>query len=239
MTEIQMQQIGEVLKSYRMEFSELAIESTIVEDYIGFIPGSAPEPFPEIITEMLAGIARLVQPAGGFALFDNIYIDKVNKQVTLQDVVFNTHAIVTKRLDKSEFCAVFACTAGDEITRMASAYNKKGQAVYAYIIDSLGSIVVERAMDVIYQRLKSLMNERGLNLTNRYNPGYCDWDIREQKKLFGLLPVGFCGISLTDSMLMQPIKSVSGIIGIGKEVTYDQYTCNYCKDVNCLYRGKR
>jgi hypothetical protein len=239
MTEIQMQQISEVLKSYRMEFSELAIESALVEDCIGFIPGSAPEPFPEIIAELLGETARVVQPAGGFAIFDNILIDKANKRITIQDIVFNTHAIVTKRLEKSEFFALYACTAGGEITRMASEYNYKGQAVYAYIVDSLGSIIVERAMDIIHQRLKSVMNERGLRITNRYNPGYCDWDIKEQKKLFGLLPDGFCGINLTDSMLMQPIKSVSGIIGIGKEVTYDQYTCNYCKDINCPYRGKR
>lgn len=239
MTEIQMQQIGEVLKSYRMDLSELAIESALVEDYIGFVPGFAPEPFPEIIAEMLNQIGSLVHPAGGFALFDQFHIDKVNKRVTVQDVVFHTHGIVTKRLDKSEFCALYACTAGAEITRLASELNQKGQAVDAYIVDSLGSIIVERAMDIIQGRLKSIMNEKGLLITNRYSPGYCDWDIKEQKKLFGLLPDEFCGINLTDSMLMQPIKSVSGIIGIGKEVTYDQYTCNYCKDINCPYRGKR
>jgi hypothetical protein len=79
----------------------------------------------------------------------------------------------------------------------------------------------------------------GLHITNRYSPGYCDWDIREQKKLFELLPENFCGISLLDSMLMKPIKSISGFIGIGSNVTFNRYTCNYCKDRNCLYRNKR
>ena len=103
----------------------------------------------------------------------------------------------------------------------------------------LGSIVVESAMDIIQEHLKLWMKEQGLKFTNRYSPGYCGWELKEQSKLFGLLPENFCGISLSDSMLMKPIKSVSGIIGIGENVIYDQYTCNYCRDVNCLYRGKR
>jgi hypothetical protein len=40
--------------------------------------------------------------------------------------------------------------------------------------------------------------------------------VAEQHKLFSLLPPGICGITLSDSALMHPIKSVSGITGIGK-----------------------
>ncbi len=239
MTETQMSQVSVVLKTSRLEFGELAIEPAIVEDYIGFTPGMTPEPFPQVITEMLAEMGRRIRPLGGYALFDNINVDQVSKRITIGDVTFHTHAVVTKRLKRSQLVALYACTAGEEITRMASEYNNSGHAVFAYIADSLGSIIVERAMDIIHEQLKSDMNDRGLQITNRYSPGYCDWDIREQKKLFGLLPVNFCGIRLTDSMLMQPIKSVSGVIGIGEDVTYDQHTCNFCKDVNCLYRGKR
>jgi len=239
MTETQMSQVSGVLKSFRLEFDELAIEPAIVENYIGFTSGMIPEPFPQVIAEMLAETGKRIKPLGGYALFDNINVDQVSKRITIGDITFHTHAVVTKKLDRSQLFALFACTAGEEITRMASEYNNDGHAVYAYIVDSLGSMIVERAMDIIRERLKSDMNNRGLQITNGYSPGYCDWDIREQKKLFGLLPVDFCGIRLSDSMLMQPIKSVSGIIGIGEDVTYDQHNCKYCKDVNCLYRGRR
>jgi hypothetical protein len=239
MTDIQMQQVSGILKSYRFEFSELALQSDIVDDYIGFAPGAAPEPFPSIIREIMEESEKLVRPEGGYALFRNINIDRENKRTIIGDVEFDTKSIVTRHMDKSGLIAVFACTAGAEISRLASEYNKNGHTVHAYIADSLGSIVVERAMDMIQEKLKSLMEEHGIKITNRYSPGYCGWDIKEQIKLFGLLPDHFCNISLTDSMLMKPIKSVSGIIGVGRDVNYDLYTCNYCKDVNCLYRGKR
>jgi hypothetical protein len=239
MTEIQMQQVGETLKSYRFEFSELAIEPGLIDDYIGFTPGAAPDPFPLIIREIVAESEKLVKPEGGYALYRNINIDRENKRTIIGDVEFDTKSIVTRHMDKSGMIAVFACTAGAEISRLASEYNKNGHIVHAYIADSLGSIVVERAMDLIQENLKSRKQIQGLKITNRYSPGYCGWEIKEQRKLFSLLPDQFCGISLTDSMLMKPIKSVSGIIGIGRDVLYDHYTCNYCKDVNCLYRGKR
>jgi hypothetical protein len=35
---------------------------------------------------------------------------------------------------------------------------------------------------------------------------------------------------------MEPVKSVSGVIGIGSEVKFRPYTCNKCDDTNCIYR---
>jgi hypothetical protein len=239
MTDVQMQQVSGTLRSYCFDFNQLALEPGFIDDYIGFPSGEAPEPFPKIISEILSESENLVKPEGGYALFKNINVNHENKTTIIGDVELNTKSIVTRHMDKSGFIAVFACTAGSGISKLASEYNKKGNTVHAYIADSIGSIAVEHAMNKIQEQLKLLMDEQGLKITNRYSPGYCGWELKEQSKLFALLPEKFCGISLSDSMLMKPIKSVSGIIGIGEHVIYDQYTCNYCRDVNCLYRGKR
>lgn len=239
MPEFQMQQMTQVCKTYRMSFDELAIENSFIEDYIGFNPGNAPDPFPEIISEIRHKAEKILAPHGGFALYDQVLIDRPGKRIFVNDVEFHTEVIVTMHLQHSTTIALFACTAGPEITSLAADYNRKGKTIHAYIVDSIGSIVVERAMDKVQEHLSLFMQERGLRITNRYSPGYCNWDIREQAPLFGLLPAGFCGITLSDSMLMKPIKSVSGLIGVGREVSYDRYTCHYCKDVSCIYRGKR
>lgn len=239
MPEIQMQQINQVCKTYRMSFDELAIENSFIEDYIGFNPGNAPDPFPEIITEIRRKTGKILYPHGGFALYNQVLVDRPGKRILVNDVEFNTGVIVTMHLQHSSSIALFACTAGPEITALAAEYNRKGKTIHAYIVDSIGSIVVEKAMDKVQEHLDILLQEDGLKMTNRYSPGYCNWDIREQAALFGLLPAEFCGITLSESMLMKPIKSVSGIIGIGHNVNYDRYTCHYCKDVSCIYRGKR
>jgi len=79
----------------------------------------------------------------------------------------------------------------------------------------------------------------GMKITNRFSPGYCGWDVAEQHKLFSFFKDNFCGITLTESALMNPIKSVSGIIGIGRNVRYTAYQCKLCGDKNCIYRNKK
>jgi hypothetical protein len=210
---------------YTPDFNELNIERATIENFIGFIPDGSPDPFPEIISEVLSQAVDKIKPVGGYILFNNM--------------VFNTHSIVTKHLDRSASFAVAVCTAGNEVSRWGAEFNNNGCPIHAYIIDSLGSIAVARAANLIQERLKAFMKEQGLLITNIYSPGYCNWPTKDQKLLFSLLPDRFCGVTLTDSLLMKPIKSVSGIIGIGKDVSYQKYTCNFCKDLNCLYRNKR
>ena len=75
--------------------------------------------------------------------------------------------------------------------------------------------------------------------TNRFSPGYCGWHVREQPDLFSLFPTPHpCGIHLTDSCLMVPIKSVSGVIGIGPNVKKLEYSCGLCDYKNCYKRRK-
>ena len=73
-------------------------------------------------------------------------------------------------------------------------------------------------------------------LTNRYSPGYCHWDVADQRKLFSLFPSAPCGVTLTSSLLMNPVKSISGVIGIGKSVGYRDYPCALCLSNHCIYR---
>lgn len=94
-------------------------------------------------------------------------------------------------------------------------------------------------MDKIQDEMEQHLRQYGLNITDRYSPGYCGWNVDEQQKLFSLFPDKFCGVTLTPHSLMQPVKSVSGIIGIGPEVSRKGYTCNVCDMANCIYRKKK
>ncbi len=74
-----------------------------------------------------------------------------------------------------------------------------------------------------------------------YSPGYCGWHISGQKKLFSVLKPDSIGINLNNSFLMQPIKSVSGMI-IGNDaqnhMIKPQYDfCKRCRTHSCLERN--
>jgi hypothetical protein len=108
-----------------------------------------------------------------------------------------------------------------------------------YIYDVIGSEIADLAADFMQKDLEIVIASIGKKITNRYSPGYCRWDVSEQHKLFRLMPDNFCGIRLTPSALMDPVKSVSGFIGIGNDVRFNPYTCNLCEMKDCIYRKVR
>ncbi len=77
----------------------------------------------------------------------------------------------------------------------------------------------------------------------RYSPGYCGWHITGQKKLFEELKPESIGITLNSSYLMQPIKSISGVMISGdKNIHFFENNfsfCADCKTISCKERMKK
>ena len=197
-----------------------------------------PEDVFAIVEEVMNETVDCFDICGGYQIFDQITFDKDGRHIRIADADFSPQKIVYHQLKNSEQMAVFVCTAGDGISHwskeMMAADPLKG-----FIADILGSVVVEAAIEAIQQRLNDEMAQIGLKITNRYSPGYCGWPTIEQHKLFSLLPKGNCGVQLTDSALMLPIKSVSGVIGIGANVGFHPYTCRLCDAMFCVYRNRK
>ncbi|MDR0540584.1 MAG: hypothetical protein LBH19_00040 [Dysgonamonadaceae bacterium] len=151
-------------------------------------------------------------------------------------VHLHTGAQIKSYMKGAEYLALFTCTAGTIFTDLASRYNQAGDYLEAFVADAIGSLTVEKAMDTIQTQLEEEMKAGGLSITNRYSPGYCNWPVSGQRELFdamGEMPVA---ISLTESCLMLPVKSVSGIIGVGRNMKKRAYACRICKNKNCIYR---
>ena len=142
-------------------------------------------------------------------------------------------------LKKVDSIAIFVCTGGKELSNWSKELFQKEDAVKAYVADIAASLLVEKAMDLIQNKLEKVVLEDQKRITNRYSPGYCGWNVEEQQLLFSLLPEKYCGVSLNEAALMNPIKSVSGIIGIGRDVKKAAYQCNKCEKTDCLLNNKQ
>ncbi len=225
--------------SFKFNFEELNISGELLPPLMGYDdPASIPDPVLESITELLAHGPEIYNIRGGYVLVDEITVDRQNNTIKSHGQLFETRQIVTHQLKNSERAAWYVCTAGEEISRYTRQLMDEGDLMKGYVADVLANVVVEAAMDRIQSSLENEMTKAGLKITNRYSPGYCDWDIAEQKKLFSVFPENYLDIALSDSCLMIPVKSVSGIIGIGEKVKFNKYTCHLCSDKACLYRNK-
>ena len=87
----------------------------------------------------------------------------------------------------------------------------------ALIAQAIGAALIEKLMDEIEDNICTELLD-GETLVSRYSPGYGDFPLDAQHTLFDLLDAPRqVGVSLTDTLLMVPSKSVSAIIGVKKE----------------------
>lgn len=219
-------------------FENLLPTLQTVEETMGYKPGETPEPVINIATQVLEELSGTHEARSEYKIFDDISFNQAEHTLRIENKIFNIHKIIFGQMKKAVSAALFICTAGEVTGARSRSLMQSGDLLKGYICDLIGSIMVESAADMMQKELKERMAAEGSNITNRFSPGYCGWNVSEQHILFSFFPDNFCRITLTSSALMSPVKSVSGIIGIGSAVRYAPYQCRLCDDKNCLYRGK-
>ncbi len=157
-------------------------------------------------------------------------------QVVKEQPSFDMGKIILRQLRGSEAYALFVCTSGTAYETYQQRLKEQGDMVRVFIADALGSVIAEKCADQMEATLQENIDKLGWHHTNRFSPGYCGWHVSQQQLLFPLFEGHTCGVQLTDSSLMVPIKSVSGIIGIGKKVRKLDYTCGLCDFQQCYKR---
>ena len=157
-------------------------------------------------------------------------------QVVKELPAFDMGKIILRQLRGSEAYALFICTSGQEYEAYLHRLKDQGDMVRGFIDDALGSVIAEKCADVMEMCLQESIDKLQWRHTNRFSPGYCGWHVSQQQLLFPLFEGNTCGVTLTDSSLMVPIKSVSGIIGLGEKVRKLDYTCGLCDFKQCYKR---
>ena len=152
---------------------------------------------------------------------------------------FDMGKIIMRQLRGSEAYALFICTSGTEYETYLQRLKDNGDMVRVFIVDALGSVIAEHCADQMEICLQESIDKLGWHHTNRFSPGYCGWHVSQQQLLFPLFGGNTCGVSLTESSLMVPIKSVSGIIGLGEKVRKLEYTCGLCDFKQCYKRKSK
>ena len=147
--------------------------------------------------------------------------------------------IIPRQLCGAEAYTLFICTSGGALEDYQQRLMAAGDMVRVFIADALGSVIAEKTADRMEEHLQQSIDKLGWRHTNRFSPGYCGWHVSQQQLLFPLFQGHTCGVRLTDSSLMVPIKSVSGIIGVGEKVRRLDYTCGLCDFKQCYKRKLR
>jgi hypothetical protein len=146
----------------------------------------------------------------------------------------------------ADFLALFAVTIGQAVHDEINELFDSKELALGSMLDSVASAAAEMAADAVERKyFDQLRNENEVENSAavlRYSPGYCGWHVSGQKKLFEFLRPADIGITLLDSFLMTPLKSISGVLITGKKeihVIKDDYPfCSQCKTHSCQQRMK-
>ena len=203
--------------------------------YDGSVPAG---PVREVLEEAFSGIRELSDIRGGYVVVDGVSMGPEGKSLMVGKHEFLTGKIIGRGLEGSEKAVLFLITSGERYGALSGLEMKTGDPLKGYVTDILGSLLVELAADRLTEQLEKENAGIGLGVSNRYSPGYCGWPVADQEKLFSFFPKDFEGISLSDRFMMHPIKSVSGLLGIGKKAVKKEYHCRLCDDRDCIYRKK-
>jgi len=114
--------------------------------------------------------------------------------------------------------ALFAVTLGPAVgARIANLFSLKDFAL-ASMLDGAASEATEKAGEAVEAQFRKRLSGDGISPETqllRYSPGYCGWHLSGQAALFERLQPQEIGLSLRESFLMEPLKSMTGVIVAG------------------------
>jgi hypothetical protein len=232
-----------------LELSDAAPEVVVQEAEYRRLLGVPPEhPLSERALE-LADAARAwyaergrpwlyARQAGGLALADGA--------VRIEAATFHSwrlHDLLAEA--GAESAVLVAVSAGRALEERAHALWQEGKPDEYYFLETYGSAVVEALVAAVAFRLCEWADAHALAVLPHYSPGYPDWDIAEQRRLrelLGLEPGRLPGgLSVLQSGMLRPKKSLLAVFGLTREVERTErltslVPCHNCSLAACRYR---
>jgi hypothetical protein len=190
-----------------------------------------------LIDEYVENVHYLIEPSYS-CVIRNIECVQGSIVVIEGSIIFESQ-VIAPLLEQCEKAAVFLVTIGEHLEEMAYRLAEDGLIVQATVLDAIGSVAAEKVADFVQDRVREIANDQGLVISQRFSPGYCDWDIGQQRTVFWAVSGDSVGIRLTEGCLMIPRKSISGVIGIGpRDGNVENYNpCKTCDKHDC--QGRR
>lgn len=217
---------------------EINIDKSQVYRYLGYETGSVPTPrIQSLIDEYIQYSDQLIFPHCTYQVLDVELI--LGSRSFIEGSITFDSKVVAQLLKKCNQVAILVATIGEELESIACGLSEDGLLLQSAVLDAIGSNAVEKVADFVHDNITDIAAWQGLVAgRRRFSPGYCDWDVKQQRNLFEAIDADKAGVELTENCLMLPRKSISGIIGIGPSgCGIESYNpCPACDKPDCIGR---
>ena len=135
--------------------------------------------------------------------------------------------------------AASVCTLGPDLEAEVKRLNNAGDPVSGLLLDAAGVALLEALAGRAMTHLGDEARQEGLYAGDRYGPGYCGMPMTDQPLLFAQVDASRIGVRLTESGMMQPVKSLSFWVDwrTAPSEASGTYKCRRCALTDCAYRN--
>lgn len=188
----------------------------------------------KIIDEKIEQVCHLIDAKSLYLIKD---ISEINdEKIFFSDTSYLNVKSFRPFMSSIKKIAITLCTLGEPLDKEVDSLNNKGSYTEALILDIIGSVAVEEVANKINFIICEKAKNYGLETSQRFSPGYGNFDLSEQLNIFNIINAKKIRVSLTNSFMMIPKKSISFCVYLGKLKEQMPKQCTICGLVNCKFR---
>ena len=196
--------------------SPIARDYSETARYLGYQKVSVPDEQTEtLIKSAAAELLEVIKPQAVYEQFDLSV--EYDEEAGTGMVSFSDFRIPSKDLARNlrecNKVVIFASTLGAQCDQQIRRAQIK-DPVKAAVLQATGAMYIEKCVDLLNEKIRIEFEEQGHKVRPRFSPGYGDVSLEVQKDFFRLLPCQRIGLTLMDTLIMSPEKSVTAFIGI-------------------------
>ncbi len=144
-----------------------------------------------------------------------------------------------KNIDECEKIAYCFTSVGKKSIDVINKCFSNDEYLEGYLLNAISDEIVMSSSRQMYQNIKNLVKQDNYNLTKRYSPGECGFDIKFQTTIMNeLKKTAKINAHLTESYMIIPEKSTLFLYGIDKNIPESvvDHDCSQCTREDCPYK---
>lgn len=213
---------------------ELNVNKQDIVRYLGYGKNQPDEVVMAQINECVTELLRISEGKTVNRVFPLKHLSE--SELMLGELIIHSEKLC-KHLRNCDRAILFAATLGtgaDLLLRRLSVADMSK----AVILQAAAAAVIEAYCDACQRELSDEAAKEGLYLRSRFSPGYGDFPLSYQKELLNLLDASKrIGLTVTDSMMLIPTKSVTAVMGLTREKeSCNVHKCASCDTMDCPFR---
>jgi len=182
---------------------------------------------------------NLFKPQGIYSLIKITCLTSKGRINLEDELVFRFSKSVNNQLEGASHLLVGVVTIGDFLEKKVSELFSQGEYPRVLALDAVGTVAVEDFSREVRKLARQEVKEQGFKTSRHFSPGYGGWEVSQQEIIFKSIPADNIGVRLTKGYMMLPQKSLSWIIGAGKEMiifSEEDNNCGNCQFKCCNYK---